>query len=77
MSNDPYDPDAIAADPTAHPKHRAYALINIGVRDRGEVWSKCANCGHPYMHTEQWSHFTVCSEQCFREFADSVAVGGW
>lgn len=30
MSTD-YDPDAILADPTAHPIHKMYAEINIGV----------------------------------------------
>ena len=56
-----YDPDAILADPNAHPKHVAYALINIGIRDRGERWAKCPNCGDPYQLTEDWDNGTVCS----------------
>lgn len=45
---DSYDPEAILADPDAHPTHKLYAAINLGVRDRGERWAKCANCGLPY-----------------------------
>lgn len=71
--SDTYDPDAILADPDAHPIHKMYAEINIGVRDRGEVWEKCANCGEPYMHTPEWSANTVCSERCFTEFAASLS----
>ncbi len=29
-----YDPDAILADPAAHPVHKRYAAINVGIRDR-------------------------------------------
>jgi hypothetical protein len=60
-----YDPDAILADPFAHPIHKMYAEINIGIRDRGEVWSKCPNCGEPYQITEEWQDLTVCSEACY------------
>lgn len=63
-----YDPDEILADPHALPIHKAYAAINIGIRDRGEVWEKCANCGDPYLHTPEWSRGTVCSERCADEF---------
>lgn len=69
MSN--YNPDAILADPTAHPIHKMYAEINIGIRDRGEVWAKCANCGQPYQITEEWSDSTVCGDRCFSEFVSS------
>lgn len=72
---DEYNPEAILADPTAPPVHKAYALINIGIRDRGEVWEKCANCGDPYMHTEEWSASTVCSEECFSQFSASLSEG--
>ena len=74
MSTPPedYDPDAILADPEAHPIHKMYAQINQSVRDRGEVWEKCANCGEPYMHTPEWSASTVCSQRCFDEFRDSL-----
>lgn len=65
---EPYDPDAILADPNSHPIHKVYAEINIGVRDRGESWSKCANCGEPYELTEEWSEGTVCSDRCFGEY---------
>lgn len=62
--SDTYDPDAILADPNAHPIHKAYAEINVGIRDRGEHWSKCANCGNPYQLTEEWSTSEICSELC-------------
>jgi hypothetical protein len=65
---DNYDPDEILADPTAHPIHKVYAMINIGIRDRGERWSKCANCGDPFMLTEQWTDETVCSQSCFTDY---------
>lgn len=74
-SSDDYDPDAILADPDAHPVHKMYAEINIGIRDRGEVWSKCSNCGQPYQVTEERSDLTVCSESCGREYAAYVMGG--
>jgi hypothetical protein len=63
-----YDPDAILADPDAHPIHKMYAEINIGVRDRGEVWAKCPNCGEPYQITEEWTDTTVCSDRCHFQY---------
>lgn len=72
-SKDVYDPDAILADPNAHPIHKRYAEINIGVRDRGERWAKCANCGQPYQLTQAWSDGTVCSEGCFAAFSASLS----
>ena len=63
-----YDPDAILADPNSHPLHRMYAHINIGIRDRGEVWAKCANCGKPYEIDDEWSNGTVCSRGCASSF---------
>jgi hypothetical protein len=66
----PYDPDAILADPHAHPVHKVYAAINIGIRDRGERWSKCANCGDPYQLTEKWSDMTTCSARCADDFGN-------
>ncbi|MBD3004637.1 hypothetical protein [Streptomyces sp. 5-10] len=68
LNEEEYDPGAILADPNAHPIHKLYAEINIGIRDRGEAWSKCANCGQPYQLTEKWSADTVCSEQCSAEY---------
>lgn len=68
MVNDDYDPDAILADPDAHPLHKVYAAINIGIRDRGEVWAKCPNCGDPYQITAEWGNTTVCSDRCAAEF---------
>lgn len=67
-----YDPDIILADPDAHPIHKVYAAINIGIRDRGERWAKCPNCGDPYQLTEQWDDTTVCSERCGQEYAAYV-----
>lgn len=63
-----YDPDAILADPDAPPEHKKFAVINIGIRDRGEVWAMCPNCGEPYRLTEFWANPTVCSDRCAREF---------
>lgn len=59
-----YDPDAILADPAAHPLHKEYARINIGIRDRGEQWAKCLNCGSPYRITPAWHDRYACSEPC-------------
>jgi hypothetical protein len=59
-----YDPDAILADPHAHPKHRAIAAINIGIRDRGEQWAKCHECGEPYQITDDWLCGEFCSDPC-------------
>ena len=72
---DAYDPDAILADPDAHPMHKHYAEINIGIRDRGERWVKCANCGRPYQLTEQWSNGTVCSARCDDELVSYLNGG--
>lgn len=72
MSTTEYDPDAVLADPHAHPIHRRIAEINIRVRDHGERWSKCANCGQPYQITEQWTTDTVCSNTCDDEFTRSI-----
>ena len=63
-----YNPDAIIADPYAHPIHRMYAEINIGIRDRGERWSKCANCGNPYELTPTWSAEDICSAHCGSQY---------
>lgn len=70
-----YDPEAILADPYSHPKHVAYALINIGIRDRGERWSKCCNCGEPYQLTAAWGDMTTCSESCSNGYADYIMSG--
>lgn len=72
---DNYDPDAILADPDAHPLHKMYAEINIGIRDRGERWAKCPNCGSPYQLTDAWSNETVCSEECAEDFT-AYLMGG-
>lgn len=74
---DTYDPDAILADPNSHPIHKMYANINIGIRDRGERWAKCANCGYLYRVTEAWSSGTVCSEPCEGEFNYSLTYGDY
>lgn len=65
-----YNPDAILADPEAHPIHKDYARINIGIRDRGERWAKCPNCGSPYQITEEWTDGTFCSAACGDAFDD-------
>lgn len=67
-----YDPDAILADSDSHPIHRMYAEINIGVRDRGERWGKCMNCGGLFQLTETWSDSSLCSEVCGREYIASI-----
>lgn len=65
-----YAPYAILADPTSHPVHKMYAEINIGIRERGESWGKCANCGQPYMHSAEWSDSTLCSADCRNSYLD-------
>jgi hypothetical protein len=69
MSDYTYNPDAILADPNSPLIHKVYAAINIGIRDRGERWAKCANCGEPYQLTEEWADETVCSKTCWDDFA--------
>ena len=49
-----YDPDAVLANPDAHPVHKRYAAINVGVRDRGEL----------YQLTEAWGSGMFCSAAC-------------
>lgn len=62
--SDNYNPDEILEDPKSHPLHKMYAAINIAIRDKGEHWYKCANCGDPYPETEEWQNSTVCSDSC-------------
>lgn len=45
-----------------------YAEINIGIRDRGEKWSKCPNCGQLYQLTDEWNDTTVCSDRCAEDY---------
>lgn len=70
-----YNPDAILADPDSHPVHKQIAEINIGIRDRGERWEKCANCGDPYQRTPAWDVGGVCSERCGDDFSDYLLGG--
>ena len=67
-----YDPDAILAAPNAHPVYKLYAEINVGIRDRGEQWAKCLNCGDPYQITEQWQDGTFCCDECGAETDDDM-----
>jgi|GEM_PF-6298735 len=70
-----YDPDAILANPDSRPEHVAYALINIGIRDRGERWAKCLDCGDPYQLTEEWDSGEFCSGPCGDRFT-AYLLGG-
>lgn len=70
-----YDPEAILADPDAPFEHKVYAEINIGIRDRGEQWSKCPNCGLPYQITEEWSSTDICSERCAADYLSYLDQG--
>lgn len=70
-----YDPDAILADPDAHPVHKRFAEINKGIRDRGERWAKCHECGEPYQLTEQWSDPMFCSEQHAQDYDKAFREG--
>jgi hypothetical protein len=70
-----YDPDAILADPDSHPKHVACALINIGIRDRGERWAKCLDCGEPYQLTDEWTSPEFCSDACCGAFTADLLGG--
>ena len=71
-----YNPEAILADQDSHPVHIAYAQINIGIRDRGEQWSKCHNCGDPYRSEQNEYNMEYismcCSRGCMREFTDDL-----
>lgn len=69
-----YDPEAILNDPDAPLIHKMYALINIDVRDNGTHWSKCANCGDPYV-VEPGGSETVCSESCASQFTSYLMSG--
>ena len=64
-----YDPDAILADPAAHPVHKQYAAINVGIRDRAELWAKCLNCGEPYQSTPAWTSVLFCGSVCEADYA--------
>ena len=64
-----YDPDAILADPDAHPVHKHYAAINVGIRDRAERWAKCLNCGEPYQVTTAWTSDLFCGSVCEADYA--------
>lgn len=81
---DLYNPDEILDDPDAHPVHKMYAAINIGIRDRGERWGKCPNCGRPYQIVTaqeatplmpEWTSETVCSVFCGNEYARYLMSG--
>lgn len=72
MSIERYDPDAILADLQAHPTHRRYAQINKAIRDDGERWAKCLNCGIPFQITEQWDSEYHCSNDCGREYDEEL-----
>lgn len=64
-----YDPDAILADPAAHPGHKHYAAINVGIRDRAERWAKCLNCGETYQVTPAWASVLFCGSVCEADYA--------
>ena len=84
--SDTYNPDEILADPNAHPKHVMYAHINKGIRDNGEQWAKCANCGQPYQlvgpladaafeNTGYQPGDMVCSPLCEKEYNNYLMSG--
>ena len=62
-----HNPEEILNNPNAPFEHRLYASINIGVRDRGEKWSKCLNCGNPFRNE---LGDVVCSIECETELYD-------
>ena len=66
-----YDPDEILNDPFAHPLHKQYAAINVGIRDRGEHWRKCLNCGDPFQFCGGGGAM-FCSDSCENEFSDDM-----
>jgi hypothetical protein len=47
--------------------HRAYAAINRQAREEGTAWSKCANCGSPYI-VREGGNMTTCSEKCSKDY---------
>lgn len=68
MTDQKYDPEAILADSDSHFKHKETAAINIRVRDHGEQWQRCANCGQAYPLEEEWQDITVCSRICWQAY---------
>ena len=62
---DTYDPDdEILADLNAHPIRKWYAEINIGIRDRGEKWTKCLTCGAPFQFAAAGPTPLFCDDIC-------------
>lgn len=48
-----------------HPVHIAFDLINADVYTNHVPWSKCLDCGQPYVIGEEvTSNGTFCSEKC-------------
>lgn len=49
--------------------HRATAIINAQVK-AGTPWSKCVNCGSPFIVK---GSSEICSEQCHREYLEYLS----
>lgn len=59
--------EPILADPDP-----IYAAIDIGIRERGERWSTCANCGHPYQLTWLRTSIDTCCTDCEIAYIDHL-----
>lgn len=47
-----------------HPVHIAFDLINADVYTNKVPWTKCLDCGQPYVIGEGEGGSTFCSEKC-------------
>lgn len=58
--------------------HRAYEKINEQVK-AGRPWAKCPNCGDPYPLDREGADGTMCSTECWDDYAAYVQNpgGGW
>lgn len=47
-----------------HPAHIAYKLINLDAQENGTYWSKCIDCGQPYIVADSPGDKNFCSAEC-------------
>lgn len=53
--------------------HLAYEEINRQIKEEGRQWCKCANCGNPYPLSDDWGDMTVCSTDCWNDYAAYIS----
>lgn len=69
------DPRTGVESDVVFPEHVFYAGINADIKENGNHYAKCANCGTVYQLTPEWSEGTVCSTSCGREFSNDIMGG--